>query len=272
MNKLIAPLIQGVAHRPSTSPYKDELIQKFTSRALQGTRFQDTKALKAFEHSIAHKQYGVAINNLRSHEIPLNIDQYFPENGLGRVKNSVFYHMSRAFDSMLQQRLVELNQVQSRFLSSVVEQSRISLERQNEKQMDNNDDMKTQLTKVGTILEGQRHDPELLYVYIFLSINLGIQVIGFFAIQFLKTRIANWILMNNQQGLLMGVGTSTRTYMDNPAPEPPCCSPLMESQRPVGASRQDFETDMSPVCRACPGINSPHSIGERCKRHPVTYL
>ena len=41
MNKLIAPLIQGVTHRP-TSPYKDQLIQKFTSRALEGTRIQDT--------------------------------------------------------------------------------------------------------------------------------------------------------------------------------------------------------------------------------------
>ena len=59
MNRLIAPLIQGVAQRPSTSTYKDELTQKFTSRALQGTRFQDTKALEAFEHNIAQKQYGM---------------------------------------------------------------------------------------------------------------------------------------------------------------------------------------------------------------------
>ena len=89
MNKLIASLIQGVAHRPNSSPYKDQLIQKFTQRALAGTRIQDTQVQNAFEQNIAQKQYQVAINTLRSHEVPLDIDQYFPETGLGGVKNSV---------------------------------------------------------------------------------------------------------------------------------------------------------------------------------------
>ena len=39
MSKLIGPLIKGVANHPNSDPYKDQLIQRFTNRAFQGTSF-----------------------------------------------------------------------------------------------------------------------------------------------------------------------------------------------------------------------------------------
>ena len=88
---------------------------------------QDTEVQKAGQQNIEKQQYHVAINTLKSYENSLDIDQYFPKEGLGCVKNSVFYQMSRAFDQMLQTRLGELSHVSSRFLSSVIEESQTSL-------------------------------------------------------------------------------------------------------------------------------------------------
>ena len=131
MSCLIAPLITGVANQPNSDPYKDNLIKRFTSHTFEGTPFQNSKAQEAFNHNIQEKQYGIAISNMRAHQTPLNIDNLYPENGLGHVKNSVFYSMSRAIDSMITQFLVEFNKVQSRFLGAAIDQSRLVLESQN---------------------------------------------------------------------------------------------------------------------------------------------
>ena len=131
---------------------------------------------------------------------------------------------------MLQTQLVDLSHVSSKFLSSVVEQSRISLQKEHSEQKQSDLGIQAQLNKVITMLEGQCHDPELLAVYIILSINLAIHFLGCIAIQFLKTRITNWFLRQNQMGLMMGICTNTQTYtvpeaqIDQPC-NSQCCTP-----------------------------------------------
>ena len=125
MSKLLHPLITSIAHRPDSSPYKAQLLQKFTSRALTGTKIENTGVERAIEHSIQQKQYEIALNALKSHEIPLNLHKYYPEDGLGNDKHSVFRHMTVMIDQVLQNKLLALNHVNSNFLSSVVEQSQI---------------------------------------------------------------------------------------------------------------------------------------------------
>ena len=79
MSRLITPLIKGVAQRPNSDSYKDDLIKSFTSRTFEGTPFQNSKAQEAFDNNIQEKQYSIAISNMRAHQVPLNIDQYYPE-------------------------------------------------------------------------------------------------------------------------------------------------------------------------------------------------
>ena len=132
--------------------------------------------------------------------------------------------------------------------------------------------MRDQLEKVDLILQGQRHQPELAYIYIFLSVGLGLQFLGFFVVHFLKNCIVNWILSNQHQGWLAGRG-----YNECPAPQP-CCPPLINRPRPRGAREEQggannyaVEPEMSQTGRTTSGVSSPH-MGERSKRHPVTSL
>ena len=142
--------------------------------------------------------------------------------------------MSRAVDSMITRCLVEFNKVQSRFLGAVIDQSRLVLEDQNKKQLLRDSSIKAQVEKVDLLLKGQRHDPELSYIYVFLSIGLGLQFLGFFLVHFLKNRMVNWILLNQGPGWVPG-----RPYSELTVPQPcqpcsnqGCCTPLLERPRP----------------------------------------
>ena len=131
MNKLLSPIITSIAHRPDSSPYKAQLLQRFTHRALTGTQIENTGVQKAIEHSIQQKQYEIALSALKSHETKLDTNQYFPVHGLGIFNHlSIFNQMTGAFDKMLQTRLLSLNHVNSNFLSSVIEQSQIALQKE----------------------------------------------------------------------------------------------------------------------------------------------
>ena len=187
MGQLLRPLISSIAHRPDTSPYKNQLLQKFTSRALSGTRIQNTGVERAVEHSLQQHHYAIALNALKAHEVPLNTTRYFPQGSLGADPGSIFHQLNNNFDQLLQKRLLSLNHISSNFLSSIVEQSRITLQDEHKSQDKVDIGIKAQLNKIETILASQRHQPELLAVYVILAVNLGVHFLTFFGMQYLKT-------------------------------------------------------------------------------------
>ena len=239
MSSLIRPLISSIAHRPNADGYKTELLQKFIRRAVAGTRLKDTGIERALEHSIKQKEYEVTLNALKSHEVKLDPYKYYntPQTMRAKVdKNSVFYQMTTMFDDVLKTRLLSLNHVNSNFSGTTIEQAKIALLDGHTKLNEADLKMKDKLNKIVTLLQTQRHQPELLAVYIILGINLGIHFLGFLAMQYLKNQIMNWFM--RQQ--LLGICTTNRTYNEAPLIDQPLVPSTPMVQRP------------GEMCRLCP--------------------
>ena len=139
--------------------------------------------------------------------------------------------------------------------------------------------MQTKLTQVDGRLETQCHDPELIYVYIFLSICVGLQVLGFFIVHFLKMCIVIWFLCHNER--VPWQSGQNGAYMPIPQPQPvACCSPPQERAQSVGISNPIAMPEMAQTSWMTAGVLNPNSIsnqvmGERSKcqnLHPVTSL
>ena len=136
--------------------------------------------------------------------------------------------------------------------------------------------MQTKLIQVDGRLETQHHDPKLIYVYIFLSVWLSLQVLGFFIVHFLKNRIVNWFLHNQER--TPWLSRQNGAYM----PIPPtqlvaCCSPPLDRARSVGITNPIAMPEMAQTNWMTAGVMSTNSpgMGERSKRqnlHPVTSL
>ena len=106
----------------------------------------------------------------------------------------MFYQFTRTIDKLLQKRLLSLNHFSSSFLSSVIEQLRITLQSEHQIQTETGNGLEKQINKVETILANQRHQPELMGVYVVLAVVLGVNFLIFFGMQLLRNSIVNWLM------------------------------------------------------------------------------
>ena len=226
MSKMIGNLISGVAARPKTDIYKDNVIKRFTQRVFKGTTYDKSKAIQVFSHNINDRNYQVALANMASHEIPMNIDTLYPnEQSLGRVKDSVFHAMTKAMNTMLSQRLLEASSVQVRFLSAVTDENRRILQGQHEQQKFRDQNLEEQGVKITDMLTQKLHSMELQTVYILLGLALFLQILAIFFISVLRNRLLYWLLKHQAE--------QTPSYL--PLREPshlsvqPCCPPTLPS-------------------------------------------
>ena len=106
----------------------------------------------------------------------------------------MFYQFTRTIDKLLQKRLLSLNHFSSSFLSSVIEQLRLTLQTEHQVQNESTTGLETQINKVETILTTQRNQPELMGVYVVLAVVLGVNFLIFFGMQLLRNSIVNWLM------------------------------------------------------------------------------
>ena len=80
MGAMIHPLIRGIAFRPGNSKYKSNLLRKFTHRALSNTNLADTELEGAISDQLEQHKYGIALQTLKSQEVPFDTQTYFPKS------------------------------------------------------------------------------------------------------------------------------------------------------------------------------------------------
>ena len=119
MGKMIRPIIQGLASRPGNSQYKSNLLRKFTHRALSNTNLADTELENAVSNQLDQHKYGVALQTLKSQEVPVDTNTYFPKTfpeslpfvkekspQLTEAARGIFTQLTESIDQILQQRLI----------------------------------------------------------------------------------------------------------------------------------------------------------------------
>ena len=94
----------------------------------------------------------------------------------------------------MQKRLLSLNHFSSSFVSTVIEQLRLTLQSEHEGQSKSSTNLAVEINKVQASLSNQRHQPELMGVYIVLAVVLGINFLILFGMQLLCNSIVNWFM------------------------------------------------------------------------------
>ena len=207
MGKLLRPLISEIAHRPGISKYKDNLLQKFVPHTLTGTPLAGSQLQKALENELKQQRYSVALNTLKGQERDLDTSSYLPKSEadsdsfvhqdsgiMQKATRKMFYQFTRTLDKLMQKRLLTISHFSSSFLSSVVEQLRLTLQAEHRNQSQIESHLEVEINKVQASLDQQCHQPELSGVYIALAAVLGFNFLTLLCLYLLHNSIVSWFL------------------------------------------------------------------------------
>ena len=137
MGKLLRPLIGDISNRPGVSSHKDALLQRFLTRALQGTSLANTQMEKALTSALQQRKYEVALSTLKSQEKPLDTASYLPKDvsqstssQMQTSTKEIFAQFTKVIDRLLKKRLLSLNHFSTSFFSALLEQLRLTLQKE----------------------------------------------------------------------------------------------------------------------------------------------
>ena len=108
-----------------------------------------------------------------------------------------------------------LNHFSSIFLSAVVEQTRLTLQKEHQLEAETSTDLKVEINKVQSTLASQRHQPELTGVYIMLTVALVVNFLICFGMTLLRNSIVNW-MVRHQLRHAQSRGVAEVSLLHNP--------------------------------------------------------
>ena len=106
----------------------------------------------------------------------------------------IFNQLMKGADAVLQQRLVTASQVTNSFLSTIMEQLRLTLQQEHSLVQTSIIAVKSGIDKVHDHLKVQRHQPELYVVYSLLAFIIVMILALLFGLIWLKTSVVNQLL------------------------------------------------------------------------------
>ena len=176
--KLLRPLISDIAHRPGVSKYKDNLLQHFLPHALKGTPLADTQLEHALESALRQWKYSVALSTLKSQEKDLDTSNYLPEeatifksfkipehNAMHRITWQIHDQYTTSVDKLIQERLLSLNHISASFVSTVIEQLRLTLQSEHRNQSQSSSNLAVKINKVQTSLNEQKGSLNVIFFF-----------------------------------------------------------------------------------------------------------
>ena len=111
-----------------------------------------------------------------------------------RSTRQVLTQFTSTIDKLMQKRLLSLNPFSSSFLGSVIEQLRLTLQQEHQTQAESSTNLEVEINKVQASLATQRHQPELMGVYVILATILGVNFLICFGMSLLWNSIVNWMM------------------------------------------------------------------------------
>jgi hypothetical protein len=155
MGSLIKPLVNSLANRATPSRLADTILQKFVGRALATTTLAKTETADSIARHLKDSQYSKALGTLQTRELPLNTTKMVPND---------VDHVIRAVDKVFVTRLKTLSQVEMTFISTILEQFRVVVQRDHTIAQNSLSGIKRALEEVNTsILGPQQLNMALVY-------------------------------------------------------------------------------------------------------------
>ena len=191
-------MITSVANRPAASPRavnsKHQILETFMQRALSNTQLANTDTAQYLSQALKNKKYSVIINALKNKAKPLHLKHFQPDGELNGPLLVNFKELTIAMDELNQKRLQALSTTFTAYISSILQNMRISLQNEHKNISITLNDQSENIQAINEMLKEQRHQPELDWVYIMNAAIIMLNALLAMGLIILRHSITQFVL------------------------------------------------------------------------------